>query len=96
MSAFEVLDAVTSSIKNHEHDLIVVNFANGDMVGHTGNFEAAVQAVEALDQCLLSIETEILAANGNALITADHGNCEQMHDPTRSNHTPSTPLSPFR
>jgi len=91
MSAFEVLDAVTSSIKNHEHDLIVVNFANGDMVGHTGNFEAAVQAVEALDQCLLSIETEILAANGNALITADHGNCEQMHDPdSEQPHTQHT------
>ena len=91
MSAFEVLDAVTSSIKNHEHDLIVVNFANGDMVGHTGNFAAAVQAVEALDQCLLSIETEILAANGNALITADHGNCEQMHDPdSEQPHTQHT------
>ena len=91
MSAFEVLDAVTSSIKNHEHDLIVVNFANGDMVGHTGNFKAAVQAVEALDQCLLAIETAILAANGNALITADHGNCEQMHDPdSEQPHTQHT------
>ena len=91
MSAFEVLDAVTGSIKNHEHDLIVVNFANGDMVGHTGNFDAAVQAVEALDQCLFAIETEILAANGNALITADHGNCEQMHDPdSEQPHTQHT------
>ncbi|MCH1553505.1 MAG: 2,3-bisphosphoglycerate-independent phosphoglycerate mutase [Luminiphilus sp.] len=80
MSAFEVLAAVTDSVRNHKYDLIVVNFANGDMVGHTGNFAAAVQAVEALDQCLLAIEAEILAANGNALITADHGNCEQMHD----------------
>ena len=74
-----------------EHDLIVVNFANGDMVGHTGNFTAAVQAVEALDQCLLAIETAILAANGNALITADHGNCEQMHDPdSEQPHTQHT------
>jgi 2,3-bisphosphoglycerate-independent phosphoglycerate mutase len=58
----------------------VCNYANGDMVGHTGNFEAAVKAVEALDICLGRIEQAILETDGQCLITADHGNVEQMVD----------------
>jgi len=58
----------------------VVNYANGDMVGHTGIFDAAVKAVEALDVCIGRVETAVRAAGGNMLITADHGNCEQMQD----------------
>jgi 2,3-bisphosphoglycerate-independent phosphoglycerate mutase len=50
------------------------------MVGHTGNFEAAVKAVETLDACIARVEKAVLAADGQALVTADHGNCEQMHD----------------
>ena len=80
MSAVEVTDAIIESIKNRSHELIVVNFANGDMVGHTGNFEAAVKAVETLDACIARVEKAVLAADGQALVTADHGNCEQMHD----------------
>ena len=80
MSAVEVTDAIIESIENRSHELIVVNFANGDMVGHTGNFEAAVKAVETLDACIARVEKAVLAADGQAVVTADHGNCEQMHD----------------
>ena len=80
MSAKEVTDAIISSIDNQMHDLVIVNFANGDMVGHTGNFDAAVKAVETLDACIARVEKAVLKAGGQALITADHGNCEQMHD----------------
>lgn len=91
MSAKEVTDAVINSIENKSHQLIVVNFANGDMVGHTGNFDAAVKAVETLDSCIAKLEKAVLAAGGQALITADHGNCEQMHDhDTEQPHTQHT------
>ena len=80
MSADDVTNAVIDSIQKQSHQLIVVNFANGDMVGHTGNFDAAVKAVETLDACIARLERAVLAAGGQALITADHGNCEQMHD----------------
>ena len=80
MSANEVTDAIIESVESCSHELIVVNFANGDMVGHTGNFEAAVAAVETLDACIARVEKAVLAVDGQALVTADHGNCEQMHD----------------
>jgi 2,3-bisphosphoglycerate-independent phosphoglycerate mutase len=80
MSSDDVTNAVINSIQTQSHQLIVVNFANGDMVGHTGNFDAAVKAVETLDACVARLESAVLAAGGQALITADHGNCEQMHD----------------
>ncbi|MDB6063305.1 MAG: 2,3-bisphosphoglycerate-independent phosphoglycerate mutase [Verrucomicrobiaceae bacterium] len=80
MSAPEVTDKLVAAIRSGKFDLIVCNFANGDMVGHTGIFSAAVQAVEALDKCLKRIVEAVLAVDGEALITADHGNCEQMMD----------------
>ncbi len=80
MSAHEVTDALVAAIESGDYDFIVVNFANGDMVGHTGQFDAAVAAVETLDECLSRIEAALLAAGGEGLITADHGNCEQMRD----------------
>ena len=80
MSAPEVTDRLVESILSREYDLIVCNYANGDMVGHTGNYNAAVAAVETLDACLGRIEAAILEVGGDALITADHGNCEQMVD----------------
>ena len=80
MSAPEVTDHLVNAINSGEFDLLVVNFANGDMVGHTGIFDAAVKAVEALDVCVGRVEQAIRAANGDMLITADHGNCEQMQD----------------
>ncbi|MDJ0877209.1 MAG: 2,3-bisphosphoglycerate-independent phosphoglycerate mutase [Halieaceae bacterium] len=80
MSAPEVTDKLVEAITSRAYDLIVCNFANGDMVGHTGNYDAAVAAVEALDSCLGRIEAALKEVDGEALITADHGNCEQMID----------------
>ncbi|MDX1788673.1 MAG: 2,3-bisphosphoglycerate-independent phosphoglycerate mutase [Psychrobacter sp.] len=80
MSAPEVTDELVAAIESGKYDVLVVNYANGDMVGHTGIFDAAVKAVEALDVCIGRVETAVRAAGGNMLITADHGNCEQMQD----------------
>ena len=80
MSAPEVTDALVRAIGAGEYDFIVVNFANGDMVGHTGQFDAAVAAVETLDECIGRVVSALRAHNGEGLITADHGNCEQMKD----------------
>jgi len=80
MSAREVTDSLVDAIAAGLYDFIVVNFANGDMVGHTGQFDAAVAAVEVLDECIGRIEAALLAHGGEGLITADHGNCEQMRD----------------
>ena len=80
MSAPEVTDKLVAAIESGKYDVLIVNYANGDMVGHTGIFEAAVQAVEALDVCVGRIESAVRAAGGDMLITADHGNVEQMHD----------------
>jgi 2,3-bisphosphoglycerate-independent phosphoglycerate mutase len=80
MSAPEVTDKLVAAIRSGKYDLIVCNYANGDMVGHTGVYEAAVKAVEALDKCLGRVEEAVLEVDGQALVTADHGNCEQMVD----------------
>ena len=80
MSAPEVTDKLVEAIESGKYDVLVVNYANGDMVGHTGIFDAAVQAVEALDVCVGRVESAVKTAGGDMLITADHGNCEQMQD----------------
>jgi 2,3-bisphosphoglycerate-independent phosphoglycerate mutase len=80
MSAPEVTDNLVRVIEEQKYDLIICNYANGDMVGHTGVFDAAVKAVEALDECLKRVTDAILKVGGACLITADHGNCEQMLD----------------
>ncbi|NQD93214.1 2,3-bisphosphoglycerate-independent phosphoglycerate mutase [Pseudomonas sp. CrR25] len=80
MSAPELTEQLVQAIRSQAFDLIVCNYANGDMVGHTGSFAAAVQAVEALDACLAEVVDATLAAGGECLITADHGNVEQMRD----------------
>lgn len=80
MSAPELTDKLVAAIKNREYDLIVCNYANGDMVGHTGDYEATVKAAECIDECLRRITEAILEVNGECLITADHGNAEQMID----------------
>ena len=91
MSAPEVTDRLVEAIGAGRFDLIVVNYANGDMVGHTGILEAAKQAAEAVDACLARLEKAIVAAGGVLLITADHGNAEQMFDPaTGQPHTAHT------
>ncbi len=80
MSAKGVADAVEKSLKEKDLDFVLVNFANPDMVGHTGVLPAAIQAVEAVDDGIGRIVDAALAKNGAVLITADHGNCEQMVD----------------
>ncbi len=91
MSAPELTDKLVQAITCGKYDLIVCNYANGDMVGHTGVFDAAVKAVETLDVCLGRVEHALLNAGGQALVTADHGNCEQMADHTSGQtHTQHT------
>lgn len=91
MSAFEVCDNVVNAIHSKKYDSIILNFANPDMVGHTGNIEAVVKALEALDGCVERIVEAILEEKGVLLITADHGNCEQMIDyKTGEPHTAHT------
>ena len=80
MSAVEVTEKVLEEIASSSYDLIILNFANPDMVGHTGIFDAAVKAVEALDGCVGRISEAVLAAGGQILLTADHGNADQMLD----------------
>ena len=79
MSAVEVTDTLIKELDN-DYDLIILNYANGDMVGHTGVFDAAVKAVEVLDECLGRLYTKVQEKNGVMLILADHGNCEYMRD----------------
>ncbi|MGB1815233.1 MAG: 2,3-bisphosphoglycerate-independent phosphoglycerate mutase, partial [Rubripirellula sp.] len=81
MSAEEVTSKVLAEIESEKAALIIVNFANGDMVGHTGVVEAAVKAVEKVDSCVGNIVEATLAKGGSLIVTADHGNCEQMIDP---------------
>ena len=91
MSAVEVTDRLVEAIDSGKYDLIVCNYANPDMVGHTGNFPAAVQAIEALDQCLGRVEHALVRAGGEMLVTADHGNAEKMlGDDTGQAHTAHT------
>ena len=78
MSAYEITERVLSEIKKQQHDFIVVNFANADIVGHTGNLKSAIKAIEVIDECLGKIMKEVLKINGAMLITADHGNVEEM------------------
>ena len=91
MSAYEVTDEVIRRIHSGKYDLIILNFANMDMVGHTGIFEAAVKAVEAVDDCVGRIETALEEVGGVAIIKADHGNAEQMENSsTGEPHTAHT------
>ena len=91
MSANELADRVIAEIGSEDHAFILVNFANPDMVGHTGVLAAAIRAVETVDACLGRLLDAIVAKGGRALVTADHGNCEQMLDPaTGGPHTAHT------
>lgn len=80
MSAVEVTDALIKELDTNEYDLIVLNFANSDMVGHTGIFDAAVKAVETVDACVGRVADKILGMGGSFILTADHGNAEKMLD----------------
>ena len=91
MNAQLVTDHLVKVIENQEYDAIICNFANPDMVGHTGNFEATVKAIEALDVCIGRIVEALEKVGGEALITADHGNAEKMADATTGQaHTAHT------
>ena len=91
MSAYEVTEKVLEAIKEDKYDNIILNFANTDMVGHTGSLEAAIKAVEAVDKCVGKIVNLVEEKEGNILITADHGNAEQMIDyKTGEPHTAHT------
>ncbi|WP_027340143.1 2,3-bisphosphoglycerate-independent phosphoglycerate mutase [Halonatronum saccharophilum] len=80
MSAYEVTDNLLAKMEEKDYDVIILNYANPDMVGHTGDFDAEITAVEAVDECLGKVADAILAKGGGLLITADHGNGEQMVD----------------
>jgi 2,3-bisphosphoglycerate-independent phosphoglycerate mutase len=94
MAAYEIADATVKAIESGKYDLVVVNFANGDMVGHTGVLAAAIEAVQHVDKCvgrLLEAVKKAPGGGGNAVVLADHGNCEQMLDPeTGQPHTAHT------
>ncbi len=94
MSAYEVTDKLVKAIAENQFDLIIVNYANGDMVGHTGVYGAAVKAAETVDLCLGRLEEALAEKGGVMLLTADHGNAEQMQDPDSGGpHTAHT-MSP--
>jgi 2,3-bisphosphoglycerate-independent phosphoglycerate mutase len=91
MSAPEVTDKIVEAIRSGRFDVIVLNYANADMVGHSGLFDAAVKAVETVDTCLGRLAEAIEAAGGTLVVTADHGNAEMMRDPqTGEPHTAHT------
>ncbi len=81
MSAYEVTDKLMEALDTNKYDLVILNYANCDMVGHTGVMEAAVKAVEAVDTCIGKVADKVISMGGAILITADHGNAEQMLDP---------------
>ncbi|MFA7422134.1 MAG: 2,3-bisphosphoglycerate-independent phosphoglycerate mutase [Acholeplasmataceae bacterium] len=90
MSAFEVRDKAVEAIKSGEFDTMILNFANPDMVGHTGSIEAATKAVETVDQCTKDVVEAILSIGGVAIVLADHGNAEKMRSEDGEPHTAHT------
>ena len=91
MSSVDVTNVLVKAIEGGQHELIICNFANADMVGHTGDFAAAVQAIEAIDLALGRIIQALRSVGGEMLLTADHGNAEQMRDPINDQpHTAHT------
>jgi 2,3-bisphosphoglycerate-independent phosphoglycerate mutase len=88
MSAFEVTDKLVAAINSKQYDVIICNYANPDMVGHTGDLQAAIKAIETVDTCLGRVVEAQLARGGEVLITADHGNAELMLDGNRAGTCP--------
>jgi 2,3-bisphosphoglycerate-independent phosphoglycerate mutase len=97
MSAPEVTEKLVAAIHSGNYDTIICNYANGDMVGHTGVYEAAIKAAEAIDESVRKVTEAILSVGGDCLITADHGNCEQMfdHESGQAHTQHTTELVPF-
>jgi 2,3-bisphosphoglycerate-independent phosphoglycerate mutase len=93
MSSAELTEKLVDAINSGKYDVIICNYPNGDMVGHTGIYDAAIKAVETLDHCIEQVVDAVKKADGQLLITADHGNAEQMRDPaTGQAHTAHTNL----
>lgn len=92
MSAYEVTDDLVQRIDSGKYDVLIVNYANMDMIGHTGDFDAAVKAVEVVDECVGRVTDAVKRSGGVALITGDHGNAEQMqeYDSAAKTHTAHT------
>jgi 2,3-bisphosphoglycerate-independent phosphoglycerate mutase len=91
MNAPQVAEELAKAIESEKYDVIICNFANADMVGHTGNFEAAVKAIEALDSCLGTVWKALQQVGGEMIVTADHGNAEKMRNPSSGQpHTAHT------
>jgi 2,3-bisphosphoglycerate-independent phosphoglycerate mutase len=90
MSAYEVTEKVLKKLDENEYDVVILNFANCDMVGHTGVFDAAVKAVSTVDECVGKVVDKILSLGGSAIITADHGNADKMLDEDGSPFTAHT------
>ena len=87
MSAYEITDDLISELESGTNDFICLNYANGDMVGHTGNFKAAMKACEAIDECVKNVVESSIKNNYSVILIADHGNCDMM---INSNGTPNT------
>jgi 2,3-bisphosphoglycerate-independent phosphoglycerate mutase len=81
MSAYEVTEKVLSALDSDKYDVIILNYANPDMVGHTGDFDATVKAIKTVDECVGKVVDKIMEKDGIVLLTADHGNAEKMKDP---------------
>ena len=90
MSAYELRDAIVPKLKNQETDFVCLNFANPDMVGHTGSMEAAIKACETVDACTKDVVEAAKEAGFNVLVIADHGNCDTMINPDGSPNTAHT------
>jgi 2,3-bisphosphoglycerate-independent phosphoglycerate mutase len=90
MSAFEVADVVLKRLDSNKYDVVVVNFANPDMVGHTGIMAATIKAAEAVDECVGRILDKVKSLGGAAIVTADHGNFEKMTEGDGKPHTAHT------
>jgi len=82
MSAYELKSMIIEELEKDIYNVMIINFANADMVGHTGDIDAAIKAVEAVDKCLGEVVNYIIRIGGTAIITADHGNSEEMLDKT--------------
>ena len=97
MKAREITDYVLNDLSASKHDVLIINFANPDMIGHTGNFEKAVKAIETIDECMGKIAQKVLSLNGSLFIVSDHGNVEQLtdvatHDPAKDHTTNPVPF----
>ena len=91
MSAYEVTKKVVEAVQSDKYDTIILNYANPDMVGHTGNLEATIKAIEVIDECVQKVVDAVEEKNGMIIMTADHGNAEQMIDyKTGEPHTAHT------